>query len=67
MHLNDDKREHGSRIDRHAEIGEGTLGSEFFSRLMNDSRFDGIPLILETPNEAKWAEEIAWLYNQIKI
>ncbi|MCH5225607.1 MAG: deoxyribonuclease IV [Muribaculaceae bacterium] len=66
MHLNDDKKEHGSRIDRHAEIGEGTLGKEFFIRLMNDDRFDGIPLILETPNEAIWAEEIAWLYNQQK-
>ena len=66
LHLNDDKREHGSRIDRHAELGKGTLGLEFFSRLMNDPRFDGIPLILETPNEGIWAEEIQWLYNQIK-
>lgn len=64
MHLNDDKREHGSRIDRHAEIGNGTLGKEFFARLMKDPRFDGIPLILETPNEALWAEEIDWLYKQ---
>ena len=66
MHLNDDKREHGSRIDRHAELGNGTLGKEFFIRLMNDPRFDGIPLILETPNEAIWADEILWLYQQIK-
>ena len=66
MHLNDDKRAHGSRIDRHAEIGKGTLGEEFFVRLMNDQRFDNIPLILETPNEAIWAEEIAWLYKIIK-
>lgn len=66
MHLNDDKREHGSRIDRHAEIGQGTLGEGFFTRLMNDPRFDNIPLILETPNEAIWAEEIAWLYGQIR-
>lgn len=64
MHLNDDKREHGSRIDRHEELGKGTLGPEFFIRLMNDPRFDNIPLILETPNEAIWAEEIQWLYNQ---
>ncbi|MCH5232672.1 MAG: deoxyribonuclease IV [Muribaculaceae bacterium] len=66
MHLNDDKREHGSRIDRHEELGKGTLGQDFFIRLMNDKRFDNIPLILETPNEALWAEEIDWLYNQIK-
>lgn len=64
MHLNDDKREHGSRIDRHAEIGQGTLGEEFFIRLMKDPRFDNIPLILETPNETLWAEEIAWLYKK---
>lgn len=63
MHLNDDKRELGSRIDRHASIGEGTLGRDFFRRLMADPRFDGIPLILETPDETRWAEEIAWLYD----
>ncbi len=66
MHLNDDKRELGSRIDRHASIGEGTLGNEFFIRLVNDPRLDGIPLILETPDEFIWAKEIAWLYDQIK-
>ena len=66
MHLNDDKREHGSRIDRHASLGEGTLGFDFFTRLMNDPRFDGIPLILETPDETRWAEEIEWLYKQIR-
>ncbi len=65
MHLNDDKRKLGSRIDRHESIGKGTLGKEFFTRLMNDPRFDNIPLILETPDELIWAEEIAWLYNQI--
>ena len=66
MHLNDDKKEHGSRIDRHASLGLGTLGKEFFIRLVNDPRFDDIPLILETPDEAIWGEEIAWLYQQIK-
>ena len=64
MHINDDKRELGSRIDRHEEIGKGTLGQDFFIRLVRDPRFDNIPLILETPNEAIWAEEIAWLYQQ---
>lgn len=66
MHLNDDKKAFASRIDRHASIGEGTLGKEFFTRLMNDPRFDNIPLILETPNEEIWKEEIEWLYNEIK-
>ena len=65
LHLNDDKRELGSRIDRHEEIGKGTLGEDFFIRLVNDPRFDDLPLILETPNEAIWKDEIAWLYNQI--
>ncbi|MDE6717319.1 MAG: deoxyribonuclease IV [Muribaculaceae bacterium] len=66
MHLNDDKRELGSRIDRHELIGKGTLGLESFERLMNDSRFDGIPLILETPDPALWPEEISLLYSLIK-
>ncbi len=66
LHLNDDKRELGSRIDRHEEIGKGTLGEEFFIRLVNDPRFDNMPIILETPNDAIWHEEIAWLYSQIK-
>ncbi|MDE5653047.1 MAG: deoxyribonuclease IV [Muribaculaceae bacterium] len=65
MHINDDKRECGSRIDRHELIGRGTLGAEFFRRLVNDPRFDNIPLILETPDESMWAEEIAWLYSMI--
>lgn len=66
MHINDDKRELGSRIDRHEKIGEGTLGKDFFTRLVNDPRFDNIPLILETPDESIWADEIAWLYGQIR-
>lgn len=61
MHINDDKRELGSRIDRHASIGEGTLGRDFFIRLMKDNRFDNIPLILETPDESMWPQEIEWL------
>ncbi len=66
LHLNDGKTELGSRIDRHEEIGKGTLGEEFFIRLVNDPRFDNMPLILETPNDAIWHEEITWLYSQIK-
>lgn len=66
LHLNDDKRECGSRIDRHESIGKGTLGEDFFIRLVNDPRFDSMPLILETPNEEIWKEEIAWLYSKIE-
>ena len=61
MHLNDSKKELGSHVDRHDNIGQGLTGSAFFERLMQDSRFDNIPLVLETPDESKWAEEIAWL------
>lgn len=66
IHLNDDKRELNSRIDRHEEIGKGTLGEDFFIRFVNDPRFDNMPIILETPNEERWPEEIAWLYAQIR-
>ena len=61
MHLNDSKKELGSHVDRHDNIGQGLTGSAFFERLMKDSRFDNMPLMLETPDESKWAEEIAWL------
>ena len=64
MHLNDSKKGLGSRVDRHAPIGAGELGSNFFSMLMRDSRMDGIPLILETPEENLWPQEIEWLRNQ---
>lgn len=66
IHLNDDKREMGSRIDRHEELGKGTLGVDFFTRFMNDPRFDNMPIILETPNEENWPDEIKWLYSLIK-
>ncbi|MCU0560641.1 MAG: deoxyribonuclease IV [Desulfobacterales bacterium] len=61
VHLNDGKKPMGSRVDRHEKIGEGTLGLEAFRRVMNDPRFDGIPMILETPDESRWAEEIRLL------
>jgi deoxyribonuclease IV len=63
MHLNDSKKAFGSRVDRHESLGKGTLGLEVFECIMNDSRFDGIPLILETPDEDLWAQEIILLNN----
>ncbi|MFO7923159.1 MAG: deoxyribonuclease IV [Bacteroidales bacterium] len=66
MHINDSKKELGSRVDRHELIGEGTLGDEVFVRLMNDPRFDNIPIILETPDETRWKEEIAFLYSTVQ-
>jgi len=65
MHLNDSKKEVGSRVDRHDLIGKGTLGAEVFIRIMKDKRFNGIPMILETPDPEKWKEEIAFLYSTI--
>ncbi len=66
MHLNDSKKLLGSRVDRHDQIGQGTLGKEVFIRLMNDSRFDGIPMILETPDTLMWKQEIAFLYDSVR-
>lgn len=66
MHLNDSKKALGSRVDRHESMGKGTLGFEVFECIMNDYRFDDIPLILETPNDEWWAEEIKILKNMQK-
>jgi deoxyribonuclease IV len=63
IHLNDAKRGLGSRVDRHESIGKGTLGLLPFELLMTDDRFDEIPIILETPDEDRWAEEIELLYK----
>lgn len=61
MHLNDAMKPLGSHIDRHAPLGEGMIGEACFRYIARDSRFDGIPLILETPDEERWSEEIARL------
>ena len=66
MHLNDAKKGLASRIDRHESIGKGTLGVEPFGYIMNDPRLKGIPLILETPDEDLWAEEIRLLKGMVK-
>jgi len=66
IHLNDSKKELGTRVDRHENIGSGFLGEDTFSMLMNDPRFDNIPLILETPDESLWEEEIKRLYSLIR-
>lgn len=61
MHLNDAMKPLGSRVDRHSPMGEGHLGITPFRYIARDARFDGIPLVLETPDESRWAEEIAML------
>ncbi len=66
MHLNDSLREHGSRVDRHENIGKGHIGRELFKLIMNDPRLDGIPMILETRDDSLWAKEIKMLYRMVK-
>ena len=63
MHINDSKKELASHVDRHDSIGKGLMGMTLFELLMNDARFDNIPLILETPDETIWKEEIELLYS----
>jgi len=66
LHLNDGKKTMGSRVDRHESLGQGTLGLDAFQMIMNDRRFDGIPMILETPDDSRWAEEIRMLKGMIE-
>lgn len=61
MHLNDAKKPLGSRVDRHETLGNGEIGIGAFESIMKDPRIDNIPLILETPDESRWAEEISIL------
>ncbi len=67
MHLNDAKKELGSRVDRHDSLGKGSLGIDTFKWIMQDSRFAGIPLVLETPDDTIWAEEIKLLKEMISV
>ncbi len=63
LHLNDSKGELGSRIDRHDSLGYGNIGLDPFKLIMQDGRFDGMPLILETIDESIWEKEIKLLYG----
>lgn len=58
FHINDSKRECGSRVDRHTHIGRGRIGLEGFRLLMNDQRFVKIPKILETPKGPDMKEDV---------
>lgn len=61
MHLNDSKKELGTRVDRHETLGNGFIGWTPFEMIMRDERFNNMPLILETPDPEGWPEEIAQL------
>lgn len=58
FHVNDSKRELGSRVDRHEHIGKGCIGKKGFAFLMNDPRFVGLPKILETPKGEDMKEDV---------
>ncbi|MEJ2640357.1 MAG: deoxyribonuclease IV [Desulfosarcinaceae bacterium] len=62
LHLNDAKKALSSRVDRHASIDEGYIGTGGFRPLLKDPRLDRLPMILETPDSDRWAEEIQTLY-----
>jgi deoxyribonuclease-4 len=61
MHINDSKKDLGSKVDRHESLGKGFIGEDAFRFIMEDDRIDNIPLVLETPNSDIWIEEIVWL------
>jgi deoxyribonuclease-4 len=61
MHLNDSKKDLATRVDRHHSLGEGFIGLDCFRTIMADERFNGMPLILETPDPSIWADEIKLL------
>lgn len=63
IHLNDSKKALASRVDRHDSIGKGLIDISFFKRFMQDPRFDDMPIILETPDDTLWAEEIKLLHS----
>ncbi|XP_069593081.1 probable endonuclease 4 isoform X2 [Ranitomeya imitator] len=66
VHLNDSKGEVGCRLDRHENIGRGHIGVEGFRKVMNEPRFNEIPMILETPASSEfedYSEEIDLLYS----
>lgn len=66
LHLNDSKKDLGSRVDRHEHIGKGTIGIECFRLIMNDPRFRSVPKIIETPKgfkEEGWDKRnLKWLH-----
>ena len=68
MHLNDSKSKCGSHLDRHENIGKGYIGLECFRFIMNDSRFNDIPMVLETPvvDDEIYKKEIELLYSLVE-
>jgi len=70
FHLNDSKKDLGCRVDRHEHIGKGFLGLEAFRLLLNDQRFWGLPMCLETPKSADCHEDrenLALLHSLLAV
>ncbi|MFO8024552.1 deoxyribonuclease IV [Thiohalophilus sp.] len=63
LHLNGSKPDLGDRVDRHESLEKGKLGLAVFQYIMQDKRFDAIPMVLETPDPDNWAHEIKLLYS----
>jgi deoxyribonuclease-4 len=58
LHMNDSKKELGSRVDRHDHIGKGFIGLEGFTNIMNDKKLERVPKVLETPKEKDQKEDV---------
>ncbi len=58
IHMNDSKKELGSKVDRHDHIGKGFIGLEGFTNIMNDKKLEKVPKILETPKEKDQKEDV---------
>ena len=67
IHINDSKKDLGSRVDRHEHIGKGKIGINGFKLLFNDQRFFNIPKILETPKESDLSEDIINLKTIVNL
>lgn len=65
LHLNDSLKPLGSKVDRHASIGEGEIGKESFCYIVNHPYLSQLPMYLETPNPEIWAEEIQLLRSMV--
>ena len=66
FHLNDSLRPRGARVDRHANIGRGTIGLPAFRYLVNDARFLQTPAVLETPDPGRYARGLRLLHSLIR-
>lgn len=66
-HFNDSKGGLGSNLDRHTHIGEGEIGESGFRRILNDSRWDGTPMLLETPKDETLEDDKMNLHRLIAL